>query len=231
MSKKPTRSNMAFEESVMGCVHLQFWWVHWGDGTADRSHAVSGSVITDVILIKVIPHTANFAHQSIMIYATSPGYGVWQRRQPSGLCIVISSKLDMCTLSCMVCCMPRSRTFHPRSNACRSILQIHAAHFVVGAGVREDMTPVLKTLHWLPIHQQRSLYRCTEHFIGRDPVTIADVLQLYHPDCFIWSASDELVLVVPRCRTMLGDKAFSTHTFAPTLWNSLPTGVRVAFWS
>ena len=55
------------------------------------------------------------------------------------------------------------------------------------------------------------------------PSYIVDMLLLYRPSRSLQLASDEL-LVLPRCRTMLGDRAFST--FSSILWTSLPTGVR-----
>ena len=55
------------------------------------------------------------------------------------------------------------------------------------------------------------------------PSCIVDMLLLYRPSRSLQFASDEL-LVVPGCRTMLGDRAFST--FSSILWISLPTSVR-----
>ena len=129
-------------------------------------------------------------------------------------------------LSCMVC-----QVQHFTRSSMFAEIQNHAAGLVVGVGVglgvgvREHMAPVLKTLHWLPICQWIKfrvfvqMYRAL-HWQG--PSYTVDMLQLYRPSRLLWLASNEL-LVVPRCKKVFDDRAFST--FAPTLWNSLPTSV------
>ena len=80
-------------------------------------------------------------------------------------------------------------------------------------------------LHFASESNPKFLCRCTEHFIGRDSVTLFAMLQLYRPSRSLGSAANE-VLVVPSCRTTANGRLLSIFKF--TLWKSLHINVRSA---
>ncbi len=91
----------------------------------------------------------------------------------------------------------------------------------------DHITPVLASLHWLPIH-------CRIHFkillfvfkilSGLAPQYLAELLQVHNPVRALRSSS-ELLFEVPRSRLKTkGDQAFSVA--APKLWNNLLLHVR-----
>ena len=116
--------------------------------------------------------------------------------------VCISSTLDMCNALLYV--------LQGAQIKCLQKIQ-NCAACLMGAGVREYMTR-LKTSLWLPVCQQinKVIVQVYRALHWQSPSYTVDVLQLYRPFRSLWSASDEL-LVVPRCRTILGDRA----TFLP----------------
>ena len=86
--------------------------------------------------------------------------------------------------------------------------------------------PLLKSLHWLPIHQRIQYKIALLTFktlqIGK-PFYLADLLTRYRPVRNLRSASADL-LVMPYIRSTLGRRSFSFA--APAVWNSLPPRLR-----
>src|SRR5688572_29481662 len=84
------------------------------------------------------------------------------------------------------------------------------------------ISPVLKSLHWLPV-PQRITYKIatltfkTLHY--KQPSYLLNLLPTYSPSINLRS-SNQLLLTVPRVHSSLGRRAFSFA--APTVWNSLP---------
>ena len=108
-------------------------------------------------------------------------------------------------------------------------VQNAAARLLTGTRKREHITPVLASLHWLPvlfrIHFKILLF-AFKSLNGLAPPYLSELLQPYTPARTLRSA-DQLLLRVPRVRRKLrGDRAFSVS--APTLWNSLPLHIREA---
>ena len=99
-------------------------------------------------------------------------------------------------------------------------IQNLAACPALGAGVRGPYDPSFERI---ALASNSPTNQIQSPLCRQGPSCIVDMLQLYRPSRSLWSASNEL-LVVSRCRTMLGNRAFST--FASTLWNSLPTSMR-----
>ncbi|XP_037548511.1 uncharacterized protein LOC119425058 [Nematolebias whitei] len=109
------------------------------------------------------------------------------------------------------------------------LVQNAAARLLTGTKKREHITPVLESLHWLPVRFRINfkvllfVFKCLH---GLAPQYLSDLLQLYTPSRSLRSA-DQLLLVVPRSnRRLRGDRAFSVA--APKLWNELPLHVRQA---
>ena len=90
----------------------------------------------------------------------------------------------------------------------------------------EHITPVLKSLHWLPIEQRISfkvgllVYKALHH---DQPFYLRSKLA-YQTHRYVTRSSDTLILFVPETKTVLGRRAFSVA--GPRFWNSLPPNVR-----
>ncbi len=92
---------------------------------------------------------------------------------------------------------------------------------------REQITPILASLHWLPVHFRNDfkvlVYKSLK---GLAPSYLSDLIQPHDPLRALRSA-DRLLLVVPRSRLKSRvDRAFAVA--APKLWNNLPLYVRQA---
>ena len=108
------------------------------------------------------------------------------------------------------------------------VVQNTAARLVTGTWRRDHISPVLRQLHWLPVHQRikfklavlvhKSLYGLPPKYLVEDSelVAAADRRQL--------RSSDVATFVVPRTNTRLGDRAFPVA--GPRSWNSLPSNLR-----
>jgi hypothetical protein len=108
-------------------------------------------------------------------------------------------------------------------------IQNTAARIVTRTRKYDNITPILKSLHWLPVHLRivfkillltfRIQNRCA-------PSYLSDLLQDYITERTLRSSSQHL-LFVPKSRTVrYGDRAFSV--VAPNIWNNLPEHIRGA---
>ena len=101
-----------------------------------------------------------------------------------------------------------------------------AAKLVTLRRKSDHVTPILKTLHWLPV-EKRIIYKMallvykSLHNLG--PVYLKELLNWYTPSRSLRSASSEQ-LEVPRASLVYGTRCFA-HA-GPTTWNSLPLDVR-----
>jgi hypothetical protein len=108
------------------------------------------------------------------------------------------------------------------------IVQNTAARLINKTPRYVSITPVLKELHWLPIHR-RIDYKILTHVFkalhGEDPQYIRNFLTAYIPQRQLRSLHGPILLNVPRSRTVTyGDRCFSVA--APKLWNTLPSELR-----
>lgn len=105
-------------------------------------------------------------------------------------------------------------------------IQNSAARLVTSTGRQEHITPVLQSLHWLPVKQRikykilLQVYRA-KHSLGPD--YLAELLKEHVPSRSLRSGSAGL-MVVPRTRTGWGDRSFQSA--APRLWNTLPPNIK-----
>ncbi len=132
----------------------------------------------------------------------------------------ISSRLDYC--NSLYIGLPQSTLSRLQ------MVQNAAARFLTGTKKRDHITPVLASLHWLPIQLRvdfkvllfayKALYKAPDY--------ICDLIKPYTASRSLRS-SDQLLLSVPhsRCKTK-GDRAFLV--VAPKLWNSLPLNIRAS---
>ncbi len=108
-------------------------------------------------------------------------------------------------------------------------VQNGAARYLSGSRKHGDeLKPVLKKLHWLPITSRveyKLLVLTFKVLNGTGPGYLAELLERYVPLRETRSAMDTFLLKVPRTELVTGgDRAFQKA--APTLWNSLPYQLR-----
>jgi hypothetical protein len=106
-------------------------------------------------------------------------------------------------------------------------IQNNGARIVSKTKRSQHITPVLKSLHWLPV-EFRILYKIhlTTHkaLNGQAPGYIRDLLRPYQPPRALRSMNLSL-LKKPRVRTKtFGDRSYAVC--APYLWNKLPLPLR-----
>lgn len=108
-------------------------------------------------------------------------------------------------------------------------LQNSAARLVTRTKIRDHITPVLKSLHWLPVKHRitfKILLTVYKIVSNGAPAYLSDLLELYVPKRSLRSASQGLLTVPQSSTVTYGDRAFSVS--APKLWNCLPTAIRNA---
>ena len=107
------------------------------------------------------------------------------------------------------------------------LVQNAAARLLTGTRKREHITPVLASLHWLPVRYRiefKTLLFVFKCLNGLAPIYLSELLEPYAPTRALRSA-DQLLLVVPKAKLKLrGNRAFAVA--APKLWNELPLHIR-----
>ena len=106
-------------------------------------------------------------------------------------------------------------------------IQNHASKVVTKKNKFDHVTPILKSLHWLPVAYRidyKLLLITHKCLNGKAPEYLASRLVRYSPGRRLRSY-DQYLLVEKRSNLKTyGDRAFSTA--APRLWNSLPLELR-----
>ena len=107
------------------------------------------------------------------------------------------------------------------------LIQNTAARLVTRTGKYEHITPVLKSLHWLPVRERidfKVLLLTYKALHGLAPEYLTELIKHHTPARSLRSQSQNL-LVVPSTKLKThGDRAFSKA--APVLWNSLPPNIK-----
>uniref|UniRef100_A0A674PHN9 Reverse transcriptase domain-containing protein n=1 Tax=Takifugu rubripes TaxID=31033 RepID=A0A674PHN9_TAKRU len=117
------------------------------------------------------------------------------------------------------------------NNSLRSLqlIQNAAARVLTGIDKRDHITPVMASLHWLPVKFRiifKTLLLTYKVHRGLAPSYLEELVIPYQPNRPLRSQNAGL-LVVPRVsRSRMGGRAFSYQ--APLLWNQLPVQVREA---
>ena len=134
---------------------------------------------------------------------------------------LISSRLDYC-----------NSLYSGISQSSLSRLQLvqnAAARLLTGTRRRDHITPVLASLHWLPVRfriQFKILLFVYKALNGLAPPYISELLS-YPPTTRTLRSADRGTLAVPTSNKRLrGDRAFAV--VGPTLWNNIPLAVRSA---
>ncbi len=106
-------------------------------------------------------------------------------------------------------------------------VQNSAARILTGTRIGSHITPVLESLHWLPVRFRvdlKILMLTFKALHGLAPHYLAELLYPYTPSRRLRSSQSNLLVVPQTCLRSMGDKAFSFY--APVLWNSLPLELR-----
>ena len=109
------------------------------------------------------------------------------------------------------------------------LVQNAAARLLTRTKKHDHISPVLSSLHWLPVRFRIDFKLSLTVFKalnGMAPLYLSELLHRYIPTRSLRSA-DQSLLVVPKTKLKTrGDRAFEAA--APKLWNSLPPHVRAA---
>ena len=107
-------------------------------------------------------------------------------------------------------------------------VQNSAARLVIKFSKCDHVQPLLRSLHWLPVHS-RIKYKistlCFSTFTNSSPIYIAQLLSIYTPSRHLCSSWDTPTLHIPFIKT----KSFDQRAFSftgPTQLNLLPYGLR-----
>jgi len=112
-------------------------------------------------------------------------------------------------------------------------VQNAAARLVTGTRRSEHITPVLRSLHWLPVRQRITfkvatiVHKCLN---GRAPVYLSNDQQYAGQRRTGMRSASAALMEVLRSRTAVGDRSFSIA--GPQVWNTRPASVRDinSFW-
>lgn len=133
---------------------------------------------------------------------------------------LITSKLDYC--NSLLYGLPQSQIQHLQR------VQNTAARLITGSRKHEHITPVLKTLHWLPVTQRIKYkiflltFKCLH---GLAPIYLQELIVPYQPTrCLRSSGSNLLSVPKSKSKSSYHDRAFAIA--APALWNTLPDSMR-----
>jgi len=133
----------------------------------------------------------------------------------------ITTKLDYC--NSLLCGAPTSVT-----NKLQRIQNI-AARIITGTNSRDHITPVLKSLHWLPVHQRikfKTLVLVYKAMNKQAPEYLNELINIHVPRRALRSGENNLLSVPFTKSSVIQNCAFSVA--GPRLWNSLPINLRAA---
>ena len=110
-------------------------------------------------------------------------------------------------------------------------IQNTAARLVTLSRKFDHVTPILRELHWLPIHHRTTfkILLLTYKILHRQaPSYLSDLISLRSSSSSrsLRSSSTLQLTSGPRTHTQYGDRAFSVN--APKLWNKLPVRIQNA---
>ncbi len=112
------------------------------------------------------------------------------------------------------------------SIGCLQMVQNAAARLLTGSHKFDHISPILTSLHWLPVKQRIELKKLVFKALhGLAPAYLSDLLRCHNPSRALRSGNLG-VLAVRRSRLKhRGVRAFAIA--GPKLWNSLPGSIRM----
>ena len=106
-------------------------------------------------------------------------------------------------------------------------VQNSAARLVMKSRKCDHVQPLLRSLHWLPVHSRidyKISILCFNTFTNSSPIYIVQLLSIYTPSRHLCSSSETHTLGIPFIKTKsCGHRAFSLT--GPTQWNLMPDGL------
>lgn len=108
-------------------------------------------------------------------------------------------------------------------------VQNSATRILTGSRVSNHITPVLDSLHWLPVRFRvdfKIMMLTYKALHGLAPYYLSALLTSYTPTWRLHSSQSNLLVVPQTHLRSMGDRAFSSY--APVLCNSLPPDLREA---
>ncbi|XP_072246412.1 uncharacterized protein [Leuresthes tenuis] len=109
------------------------------------------------------------------------------------------------------------------------LIQNAAARVLMRTNRRDHVSPVLASLHWLPVKfriEFKILLLTYKVLNDRAPSYLKDLIVRYFPNRALRSQTAGLLVVPKVSKSRMGGRAFSYQ--APLLWNKLPVNVREA---
>ena len=108
-------------------------------------------------------------------------------------------------------------------------IQNDAARLVTNSHRWHNATPILSSLHWLPVKFRIDfkillmVFKCLH---GISPTYLSDLITVRTLRPYNLRSTDGVLLAYPNGKMLptLGSRAF--YSAAPTLWNNLPTEIR-----
>jgi hypothetical protein len=193
------------------------------------SHSISPSSTAKCIGVVIDSHISMDAHISSVCRAA-----YFQLRNISQLrrylehdtleCVVhsfVTSKLDYC--NSLFCGLPVSQI-----NKLQAI-QNTAARILTNTRKYDSITPVLHSLHWLPVQQRikfKTLTIVYKTLNNLAPSYLCDLIEPYVPSRNLRSSHQNVLKVPFTNSSLVISRAFSVN--GPRLWNELPGDVRSA---
>ncbi|XP_029903354.1 uncharacterized protein LOC115356335 [Myripristis murdjan] len=109
------------------------------------------------------------------------------------------------------------------------LVQNAAARVLTRTRRRDHITPILASLHWLPVESRvefKTLFLTYKTLDGQAPSYLKELIVPYHPARALRSQNAGLLVVPKISKTRSGGRSFQFQ--APRLWNNLPISVRRA---